>query len=108
MIITRDPFITIDSLIEEAELRCCRRTLTRRLKKEKIMHQRAILRPLLSEAHARKRRDFAERWITAPERVFRHWIFSDEVIIEKGAGQRRGWIFRRIEASNPLFLTLGI
>jgi transposase len=99
MIITRDPFILLDNLREEAGLRCCTRTLSRKLKQQNIMHQRALQRPLLSEIIAQKRLAFAQRWLSEPKAIFQKWIFSDEVTIEKNDGERQGWIFRRIAVS---------
>jgi hypothetical protein len=92
MIINRDPFISQDNLYEEAGLRCCTRTLRRKLKQQKIMHQRALQRPLLSEIVAQKRLAFAQRWLREPEAIFQKWIFSDEVTIEKNDSERQGGV----------------
>ena len=92
-VIAQDPHLQIRELIEEAGLSCCRATLISYLRKEGIMHYKSLLRPFLSEANARKRLRFARRYVHMAEDFWEKWTFSDEVIIARGEGQRRTWVF---------------
>nr|AAK16923.1 DNA transposase [Fusarium breviconum] len=102
-VIAQDPHIQIRELIEEAGLSCCRATLISYLRKEGIMHYKSLLRPFLSEDNARKRLRFARRYVHMAEDFWESWTFSDEVIIARGEGQRRTWVFCK-----PVYLLFAI
>jgi transposase len=100
--IQRDPFISLSSLAAEAGLNCHPATLREWLRKEGILHQRALRRPLLTPITARKRLQFANRYYRQPSRFWRRWNFSDETTVARGQGERVKWAFyRKVGLSTP-------
>ncbi|KAM5528535.1 DNA transposase [Fusarium oxysporum f. sp. phaseoli] len=93
IIIARDPHIQLQDLLQQAQLTCHKDTLIRHLKKAGIMHCQSILRPFLSNEAAAQRLQFARLYVNKPIEFWKKWNFSDEVIVARGEGQRRSWVF---------------
>ena len=88
------PKIEYDKLIRDAAVTHVSRIIIYRLLKEHgITNWIAKRRPLLTEAHAQARLQFAlahRSWVTEWEDV----IFSDECSFERGSGGNTIWVFR--------------
>jgi transposase len=95
IIIARDPHIQLQDLLQQAQLTCHKDTLIRHLKNAGIMHCQSILRPFLNNEAAAQRLQFARLYINKPIEFWKKWNFSDEVIVARGEGQRRSWVFCR-------------
>ena len=92
-IIDQDPFITTRELLEKAGLSCHASTLTRFLQKEGIQHYQALQRPLLGPDTVLKRQAFAEKYYREDASFWYNWFFSNEALVARGEGERRGWVF---------------
>lgn len=102
-IIKSNPFIKNRDILREANLRCSERTLERALKAEGIQHTLALRRPKLTPEIAEKRLQFAQRYQNQDINWWRHWVFSDEVSIARGDGERHAWVFcRRVSRYNTI------
>ena len=93
--IEADPFIKIRDLLIATGLEVSGRTFTRWLRKDGILHQMALRRPLLTPLVARKRLEFAQRYCDQLASYWRKWIFSDESTIARGQGERQARVFCR-------------
>jgi transposase len=94
-ILRQKPFISNQDLILFSGTSCSVRTLTRYLRAEGIQHYRALRRPKLTPEYAEKRLKFAQELLQRPELWWRLFIFSDEVSIARGDGERTKWVFCR-------------
>jgi transposase len=107
--IEEDPFVSNRELIEKCALPCSVSTVTRFLRKEGIQHYRALRRPKLTPDVAAKRLEFARLHVRKPLSWWKRWIFSDEVTIARGEGEKQKWVFCRkvriIEHIINLYLT---
>ena len=94
--IERDPFITLSQLAIDTGVPVKERTLASWLRKEGIMHNRALQRPLLTPEAAEKRLLFARLHVRRPPSFWKRWIFSDETTVARGDGERVKWVFHRL------------
>lgn len=94
-LISQNPFISNAEIKTQAGLACHVDTITRWLKSEGIQHTKALRRPKLTQELADKRLAFARRYLTSPEDFWKLWIFSDEVTVARGDGERQKWVFCR-------------
>lgn len=102
--IHQNPFISALELKTACSFTCHPVTITRELRRQGIQHYKALRRPKLSEEHAKKRLAFAKEHINKPLSEWKCWIFSDELIIARGQGERTGWVFcRKVRNYTPLF-----
>ena len=91
--VRESPFIQNKQLLEQTGLGCSIETLTHYLTSQGIQHHRALQRPLLRPEDAFRRLVFAEKYARKPISWWRSVVFSDEVSIARGDGQRRQWVF---------------
>ena len=66
ILIGRDPFITCREIKRELGFECYSRTILAYLKKENIVHRKALRRPKLSEKVAARRLRFAREHVDKP------------------------------------------
>lgn len=97
-----DPFITTKQIKASVGLTCHIRTITRWLRKEGIMHSRALRRPFLKDEHAEQRLAWALEYIDKPIEWWKLVVFSDESTIARGEGEKEAWVFcRKVSYKNP-------
>jgi transposase len=90
--IRRRPDISWKALTVETPGQPSISTIRRALKKYHIRKWRSKKRIPLSKEVAKKRYDFARRWLRNP--AWRTWIFSDECSIQREANKRLKFVFR--------------
>ena len=89
-----DPFTSLGDLQRFHVPEVSVDTIRRALRKEGIMHCRALERPYLTEDHAERRFLFAAEHADKDIGFWRRVLFSDETSVQRGDGQVRGWVFR--------------
>lgn len=105
-LIEGDPFVSPKELADGIENTASPLTITRWLRREGILHFKALRRPALTEAAAAKRLEWCLQHRGKPLSFWRKWIFLDEVTAARGDGDRTGWVFCRRVSYLPLTLTL--
>jgi transposase len=92
-IIKRNPFVTYQSIREQTGLLLSSATFLRILKNSGYGHWRAKQRPKLTEEHAKKRLEWAQKHSDWTYTEWSKIIWSDESSIEINRGPRIPWVF---------------
>jgi hypothetical protein len=89
------PKISYRQIKKAVGIQCCNKTLQRLLARHNIVNWRAKKRPLLTEEHAQKRLQWANKYKDWTREDWAKVVWSDECSVERGSGERgTEWCFR--------------
>lgn len=98
----RNKFITLRSIKQEHELNMSEVTIGRRLREQGFVSKFSKKKPMMTKSHAKKRLEFAKKYLNKPASFWDNVLFADEsafgILYQ---GKRRAWVKKNQQHYTP-------